>query len=213
MTLFIRLTVAGANVGPTFSLFSDADGYTSAFATGVALSTLYPDGDYFTAPDGTTEVKIVNEGGICEDLFLTVATTTSTSTTATPTTTTSTTLAGTTTSTTTVPGTTTTTTTVEGTTTTTTTPEPTTTTTTTVGVYEYYVTARGEGCGDTTTDIAYASDGNVATVSQFYVDSALSTTYAGAASTIGYKLGGIGLPTFVADIDIDGALTNNTPCP
>ena len=86
------------------------------------------------------------------------------------------------------------------------------TTTLPAGVYEYYVTARGEGCGDTTTDIAYASDGNVGTVSQFYVDHALSVTYAGAASTIGYKLGGIGLPTWVADIDIDGALTNNAPC-
>lgn len=85
MTLFIRLTVAGANVGPTFSLFSDADGYTSAFAVGVPLATLYPDGDYFTAPDGTTTVRIVHEGGVCDDLYLPVATTTSTSTSSTST--------------------------------------------------------------------------------------------------------------------------------
>lgn len=138
MILFIRLTVAGANVGPTFSLFSDVDAYATAFETGVALSTLYPDGSYFTAPDGTKEVKIVNEGGVCEDLYLTVATTTSTSTTLAPTTTTTTTA---------VPGTTTTTTTGEGTTTTSTTSEPTTTTTTTTAEPTTTTTTTAEeGC-------------------------------------------------------------------
>ncbi len=42
MTVLITLTTVGANTGPTFNLYSNAngDGYLSAFATGVSKSAL-----------------------------------------------------------------------------------------------------------------------------------------------------------------------------
>jgi hypothetical protein len=39
MTVLITLTTAGTNTGP-FDLYSDADGFISAFATGVSKAAL-----------------------------------------------------------------------------------------------------------------------------------------------------------------------------
>lgn len=74
MNVLVTLTTAGADTGP-FDLFSDADGYTSAFETNVAKSSLvsgYPT----IAPTGTTIIR-VKSNGVCTnfvDLALSFAT-------------------------------------------------------------------------------------------------------------------------------------------
>ncbi len=93
MTVTITLTLAGSDTGP-FNLYSDVDGFTSAFQTAV------PRGDFLTGltiatvPDGTTEI-LVRSTGVCQrDLYLSVAgapaTTTTTSSTSSTTSTTTT---------------------------------------------------------------------------------------------------------------------------
>lgn len=96
MTVTITLTLAGSDTGP-FNLYSNADGYTSAFQTGVAKSVLEAGLTTGTVPDGTTEI-LVRSTGVCQrDLYLNVAgapttTTTTSSTSSTSTTSTTTTL-------------------------------------------------------------------------------------------------------------------------
>lgn len=96
MTVTITLTLAGTNTGP-FNLYSNVDGYTSAFQTGVAKSVLEAGLTTGTVPDGTTEI-LVRSTGVCQrDLYLNVAgapttTTTTSSTSSTSTTSTTTTL-------------------------------------------------------------------------------------------------------------------------
>jgi len=96
MTVTITLTLAGSDTGP-FNLYSDVDGYTSAFQTNV------PRGDFLgaglttgTVPDGTTEILVRSTGACQRDLYLAVAgapATTTTTTSSTSTTSTSTTAA------------------------------------------------------------------------------------------------------------------------
>jgi hypothetical protein len=93
MTVTITLTLAGSDTGP-FDLYSDLDGYTTPFQTGVARSVLVAGLTTGTVPDGTTEI-LVQSTGTCErDLYLTVegapSTTTTTSTTSSTTSTTTT---------------------------------------------------------------------------------------------------------------------------
>lgn len=60
MTIYILLTTPGTDAGP-FNLYSDVDGYVSAFATNVSKATL--SGGYVaTAPNGTTIVRLVSVG-------------------------------------------------------------------------------------------------------------------------------------------------------
>lgn len=72
MTVTITLTLAGSDTGP-FNLYSDVDGYTSAFQTNV------PRGDFLsglttgTVPDGTTEILVRSIGTCQRDLYLSVA--------------------------------------------------------------------------------------------------------------------------------------------
>jgi len=93
MTVTITLTLAGSDTGP-FNLYSNVDGYTSAFQTNV------PRGDFLTGfttgtvPDGTTEILVRSTGACQRDLYLSVAgapaTTTTTSSTSSTTSTTTT---------------------------------------------------------------------------------------------------------------------------
>lgn len=61
MTAIITLTTAGADTGP-YNLFSDVDGYYSAFATNVSQAELLA--GYYTEaiPDGTFKVRIMSIG-------------------------------------------------------------------------------------------------------------------------------------------------------
>jgi hypothetical protein len=91
MTVTITLTLAGSDTGP-FNLYSNVDGYASAFQTNVPRGTLEAGLTTATVPDGTTEI-LVKSTGVCQrDLYLNVsgapATTTTTSTAAPSTTTT-----------------------------------------------------------------------------------------------------------------------------
>jgi hypothetical protein len=104
MTVLITLTVAGADSGP-FNLFSNLDGYTSAFATNVSKASLLAGYSSSVVPDYTTIVRVVSIGDCTNyiDIPLTSITTTTSTTTAAPTTTTTTTVAPTTTTTTSSP--------------------------------------------------------------------------------------------------------------
>jgi hypothetical protein len=114
MTVLITLTVAGVDTGP-FSLYSDVDGFTTPFETGVSRAALLAGYTSTLVPFGSTEI-IVQSEGICisgvEMPITGLPTTTTTSTSTTSTTSTTTTIPPTTTTTTTIPPTTTTTTTV-----------------------------------------------------------------------------------------------------
>jgi hypothetical protein len=84
MNIIITLTTAGTDTGP-FSLFSDVDGYTAAFETGVSRTALLAGYSTSLAPVGTTTVR-VSSTGLCTnyiDIVLsepTTSTTTSTTT-------------------------------------------------------------------------------------------------------------------------------------
>jgi hypothetical protein len=82
MDVLLTLTVAGPDTGP-FDLYSNVDGYTAAFETGVDKASLLA--GYLTtfAPSGTATVR-VKSTGLCDnfiDIVLTVPTTTTTTTT------------------------------------------------------------------------------------------------------------------------------------
>lgn len=94
MTVTITLTLAGSDTGP-FNLYSDVDGYTSAFETGVAKAALLAGYTSALVPNGTTIIRVMSSNPLCTnyiDIPVVPCTTTTTSTTtAEPTTTTSTT--------------------------------------------------------------------------------------------------------------------------
>ena len=82
MTVSITLTTAGSDTGP-FNLYSNVDGYISAFQTDIARSILVAGLTTGTVPDGTTEI-LVQSTGVCQrDLYLVIdgapSTTTTTS--------------------------------------------------------------------------------------------------------------------------------------
>jgi hypothetical protein len=79
MDIIITLTTAGTDTGP-FNLFSDVDGYTAAFVSGVSKSALVSGYSTSLAPVGTTIVR-VKSTGLCSnyiDITLTFPTTTTT---------------------------------------------------------------------------------------------------------------------------------------
>ena len=80
MTILITLTIAGTDTGP-FNLYSNLDGYTSAFEVGVAKIDLVAGYISGIVPDGTTIIKVVSDNPICTndiDIPLTLTTTTTT---------------------------------------------------------------------------------------------------------------------------------------
>ena len=85
MTVLITLTTAGTDSGP-FNLYSNLDGYTSAFATGVSKSALVAGYSSAVVPDYTTIIRVVSIG-VCTnyiDITLTGISTTTTTTTNAP---------------------------------------------------------------------------------------------------------------------------------
>jgi hypothetical protein len=92
-TVLITLTLAGVDVGP-FDLYSDADGYVSAFETGVSRAALIAGYTSNLVPDAATTIKAQSYGTCTNSLYLvieggtTTTTTTSTSTSTTTSTTT-----------------------------------------------------------------------------------------------------------------------------
>jgi hypothetical protein len=89
MTVLITLTVAGADSGP-FNLYSNIDGFTSAFETGVSKASLLAGYSSALVPDYTTVIRVLSTGDCTNyiDITLdTLTTTTSSSSTSTSTTT------------------------------------------------------------------------------------------------------------------------------
>jgi hypothetical protein len=79
MFIYITLTSAGADSGP-FNLYSNVDGYVSAFAINVAKATLLS-GYSVSVPAGTTNVRIMSNGVCTNFIDVSVSTTTTTTTT------------------------------------------------------------------------------------------------------------------------------------
>jgi hypothetical protein len=102
MTVLITLTVAGADSGP-FNLFSNLDGYTSAFATNVSKASLLAGYSSSVVPDFTTIVRVVSIGNCTNYIDITLTSPSTTTSTSTSTSTSTTTIAPTTTTTTTGP--------------------------------------------------------------------------------------------------------------
>jgi hypothetical protein len=81
MTVLITLIIAGSDSGP-FDLYSDLDGYTSAFESGVSKASLLAGYSSALVPDYTTKIR-VKSTGICvnyTNIFLESTTTTTTTT-------------------------------------------------------------------------------------------------------------------------------------
>ena len=89
MTVLITLTTAGTDSGP-FNLYSNLDGYASAFEVGVSKSALLAGYSSALVPDYTTTVRVLSTG-VCMNYIDIVIGTTTTTTSIFPTTTTTTT--------------------------------------------------------------------------------------------------------------------------
>lgn len=81
MIVTITLTIAGADTGP-FLLFSDVDGYSSAFETGVTKAALEVGYTSVLVPPFTTTIRVMSEGTCTNyiDIPITITTTTSSTT-------------------------------------------------------------------------------------------------------------------------------------
>ena len=79
MNIYVTITSAGADTGP-FNLYSNVDGFVSAFDTNIGKATLVA-GYSTTAPAGTTTVRIISIGECTNYIDVVVSTTTTTTTT------------------------------------------------------------------------------------------------------------------------------------
>ena len=80
MTVTITLTLAGADTGP-FNLYSNLDGYVSAFETGVAKVDLQAGYTTSLVPDLTTTIRVMSNSVACNnyvDISIEQTTTTTT---------------------------------------------------------------------------------------------------------------------------------------
>lgn len=81
-TVIITLTTAGADTGP-FNLYSNVDGYVSAFQTGVAKASLLAGFTSTVVPDGASIIRVKSTSALCTnyiDLNISGVTTTTTTT-------------------------------------------------------------------------------------------------------------------------------------
>lgn len=86
MTVLITLTTAGADSGP-FDLYSNLDGYLSAFESGVSKAALEAGYASSSVPDYTNIIRVKSNGVFCTNFInIPVGTTTSSTTTTTTTT-------------------------------------------------------------------------------------------------------------------------------
>jgi len=71
MTVLITLTVAGIDSGP-FNLYSDTDGYISAFETGVSRAALLAGYSSALVPNFTTIVRVQSTGDCSNNIDITL---------------------------------------------------------------------------------------------------------------------------------------------
>jgi len=94
MTVLITLTIAGTDSGP-FDLYSNLDGFSSAFETGVSKAALLGGYSSSLVPDYTATIRVKSDGVCTNYIDIKVdppVVSTTTTTTVAPTTTTTTTL-------------------------------------------------------------------------------------------------------------------------
>lgn len=80
MTVLITLTSAGADSGP-FDLYSNLDGYTSAFESGVDKSLLLSGYPSSLVPDYTSTIRVKSNNKLCTNYVDVLVETTTTTTT------------------------------------------------------------------------------------------------------------------------------------
>jgi hypothetical protein len=90
MTVLITLTVAGADSGP-FNLYSNLDGFTAAFESGVSKAALLAGYSSALVPNFTTVIRVLSTGDCTNYIDITLDAPSTTSTSSTSSTTTSTT--------------------------------------------------------------------------------------------------------------------------
>ena len=71
MTVLITLTLAGIDSGP-FNLYSNLDGYVSAFETGVSRTALLAGYSSALVPDFTTIVRVQSTGDCSNNIDITL---------------------------------------------------------------------------------------------------------------------------------------------
>jgi hypothetical protein len=69
VTITFPSTGLGSDTGP-FNLYSDTDGYTNAFETGITSNTLIYGFSTNNVPNGTTTVRVVSESECCNNSYL-----------------------------------------------------------------------------------------------------------------------------------------------
>lgn len=82
MTVLITLTTAGSDSGP-FDLYSNIDGYTSAFESAVPKASLLAGYASALVPDFTTSIKVKSNGELCTNSVIVLLENTTTTTTTT----------------------------------------------------------------------------------------------------------------------------------
>ena len=83
MTVFIQLTIAGSDSGP-FNLFSDVNGFSSAFETNIDKITLTGGYAFSTVPDGTNIIRVMSLGLCTNYIDIPIVQSTTTTTTTSP---------------------------------------------------------------------------------------------------------------------------------
>lgn len=83
MTVLITLTTAGSDSGP-FNLYSNLDGYVSAFEVGVSKSALLAGYPSALVPDFTTTIRVLSTGDCTNYIDIILGATTTTTTTLLP---------------------------------------------------------------------------------------------------------------------------------
>ena len=71
MTVLITLTIAGTDSGP-FDLYSDINGYTSAFESGVSRASLLAGYSSALVPNFTTLVRVQSTGDCSNNIDITL---------------------------------------------------------------------------------------------------------------------------------------------
>lgn len=80
ISVLITLTTAGADTGP-FNLYSDVDGFTTPFETGVSKAALTVGYLSSLVPDGTGTIRVASDSEFCTnyiDIVINATTTTTT---------------------------------------------------------------------------------------------------------------------------------------
>lgn len=80
MYAFITITSPGVDIGP-FNIYSDVDGFISAFEINVDLADLLVGFATSNVPDGTTIIRVMSGTFVCYNYVDTYITTTTTTTT------------------------------------------------------------------------------------------------------------------------------------